>query len=378
MIPSETAHVRYAADTHPGLLGKNNEDQYAVGAYLLSPEDDTPSFFSIVADGIGGHKAGEVASAIAVERITRAVAESDASQPTAIMQAAIIQASQVILAQAEKDDDKHDMGTTCACVWLIGSNLYIASVGNSRIYLIRDKRMLQINIDHTWVQEAVDAGVLKKEQARNHPNANIIRRHLGSRKPVNVDLRLRMDPKDSDNQALRNQGIRLQPGDKLILCSDGLSDMVEDADILEIINTYETEHVVQNLIERANANGGKDNITVVAIEVPAENDDKVETKRLKRFFGMSISCLIVSLFAALFLLVGGYLGWNYFVRTNPTATPTQHVEATSFPTLTTSPLEPSPIPITPTQERPGGTMTPPDATLTPWPTDTPPPSEEES
>ena len=105
MIPVERAHLKVAARSHEGMTDKNNEDQFAVTAYELSSTDSTPALFAIVADGIGGHQAGEVASEIAVDMISQAVAESDGSQPTAIMQAAAIQASQAILAQSENDPD---------------------------------------------------------------------------------------------------------------------------------------------------------------------------------------------------------------------------------------------------------------------------------
>lgn len=271
MIPAESAHVYVAAKTDPGKKGKNNEDQFSVTAYQLSATDATPVVFAMVADGVGGHLAGEVASSIAVEMVSKAVAESDASQPPAIMNAAILQASQAILTQAETDPEKQGMATTVICVWLIGDRLYIASVGNSRLYLIRKRKIKQLNIDHTWVQEAIEAGALTPEIARNHPNANIIRRHLGSRNPLEVDVRLRLKAKDSNNQMIDNQGVRLQAGDRLLLCSDGLNDMVEDEDIFEIAHQAPLEEAVQQLIDKANGAGGKDNITVVLLEVPKKS-----------------------------------------------------------------------------------------------------------
>ncbi len=232
MIPAERGHLQAIADSHAGMQGKNNEDQYAISAYQLSATDSTPSMFAIVTDGIGGHRAGEVASEIAVEMISQAVAQSDASQPTAILQAAFIQASQEIIAQSSNDPEKQGMGTTCVCAWIIGKRLYVASVGNSRLYLVRGSQMFQMTVDHTWVQEAVEAGVLTDEQARVHPNANIIRRYLGSPQPVEVDLRIRSNKNPTFSEG--NQEMRLQPRDRLVLCSDGLSDMVSDEDIFQI------------------------------------------------------------------------------------------------------------------------------------------------
>ena len=160
MIPAEQSCYKVLADTHPGKRGKDNEDRFAVSTYQLSATNTKPSLFAMVADGIGGHKAGNVASEIAVEMISQAVAESDASQPTAIMQAAIIQASQAILAKSNQDNDKKGMGTTCVCAWVIQDRLYAAYVGDSLIYLLRGDEITRLSVDHTWFQDAIRAGIL--------------------------------------------------------------------------------------------------------------------------------------------------------------------------------------------------------------------------
>lgn len=312
MIPVKQAHLAVAAASHAGMRGKNNEDLFSVTAYQLSPDDPTRSVFAIVADGIGGHRAGEVAASIAVEMISQAVAHSDASQPTAIMQAAILQASQAILAQSESDEDKEGMGTTVACVWVIANRLYVASVGNSRIYLLRDRQLIQVNKDHTWVQEAVDAGALTPLQAREHPHANVIRRYLGSKQPVEVDLRLRLSAHDNDRQALANQGTQLHKGDRLLICSDGLNDMIEDPDIRHILQTYEIKPAVYHLIELANQKGGKDNITAVVLD----NDKQVSPKKsgglLKHPVRLGILLGLIMLLAFLAVLGMGLLGYRIF------------------------------------------------------------------
>jgi protein phosphatase len=321
MIPVERAHLNVVADSHPGMMGKNNEDQFSISAFQRSATDTTPSLFAVIADGIGGHRAGEVASEIAVEMISDAVARSDASQPTAIMQAAIIQASQAIFAESKGEDEKQGMGTTCVCVWIIGKQLYTASVGNSRLYLLRGSRMHQLTVDHTWVQEAVEAGALTDDQARIHPHANIIRRYLGSVQPVEVDLRLRSDR--DPQPTVKNQGMRLYPGDRLILCSDGLSDMVDDETIHNIAKSEQLDDVVPALIEEANRNGGKDNITVVALEVPSSKlwslipridfrDRKVQ---------LAISYAGLGLIGLIMLVALGMFAWR-ILFTQPTPTPT--------------------------------------------------------
>ena len=348
MIPVEQAHLKVAAGTHEGMRGKNNEDLFAVASYMLSAEDQTPVLFAMIADGVGGHLAGEVASKIAVEMVSEAVARSDGSQPTAIMEAAIIQASNAIFAQSQNDEAQKGMGTTAVCAWIIEHKLYVASVGNSRIYLLRDGQLIQMNIDHTWVQEAVDAGALTPMQARNHPHSNVIRRHLGSRHQVEVDLRLRFSPEDDDQRALNNQGAKLRAGDRLILCSDGLNDMVLDEDILAIASGTTAEEAVQQLIEKANENGGKDNITVIVIDMPKGFRIKLPKLPFDKLAELKPSWLdlrsplqIGILLASVLVLISGliFLGWwgwrvlfgSSRIDAAPTTTPeplsTLHAEA---------------------------------------------------
>lgn len=276
MIPAKEAHLKIAAATDPGMKGKNNEDQYAFSLYTLDHNDPTPVVFAIVADGIGGHRAGEVASQIAVDIISDAVSVSSASQPEAIMEAAIIQASKSIQAQGSYSDEQLGMGTTVVCAWVIGDKLYSTHVGNSRIYLLRNRRLTQLNVDHTWVREAVEAGALTVEQARSHPHANIIRRYLGSEGIPEVDTRLRTDR--GGLASPRNQGLRLHPKDRLLLCSDGLNDMIVDAEIAKLMAAPDLEESVASLINAANEAGGKDNITVILLEVPRPENQSLWEK----------------------------------------------------------------------------------------------------
>jgi protein phosphatase len=321
MIPAVQSCYKVLAGSHPGKRGKNNEDQFAISTYQLSATNTQPSLFAMVADGIGGHKAGDVASEIAAEMIPQAVAESDASQPNAIMQAAILQASQAILAKSNQDEDKKGMGTTCVCAWVIGDRLYTAAVGDSRLYLLRDGWMYQMTEDHTWVQEAVEAGALTPEQARNHPHANIIRRYLGSPQPLEVDLRIRTDKHPTPSE--KHQGMRLRPGDRLILCSDGLSDMVQDDDIVRIASAEDLDSVVPNLIDEANNNGGKDNITVVVIEI-IESPGRLASVGVKlggMKSGKALSYVGLALIAAIILSALVLFAWqNYFTGPRPTPT----------------------------------------------------------
>ncbi len=362
MIPKEQAHLAVAAITHPGMSGKNNEDRYAVHAYALSESDPTPALFAIVADGIGGHLAGEVAAEIVVETISAAIAASDARDPINTLKQAIIDAGQAVHAQAEAHQAQSGMGSTCACVWIIGNQLYTASVGDSRIYLLRDNTIQQLTVDHTWVQEAIEHGIITREQARSHPQAHIIRRYLGSKQPTEADFRLKMQEGESNAAALANQGMPLLPHDRLVLCSDGLTDLVDDNEILSTLQLYDLQTGVGKLVDLANARGGHDNITIVALHMPGPTVS-IEQPRRKR--GWLIA--LVALFALVIVLAGlALFAWG-LRQPPPTATaapptPLPVIVETSAPaaSLTPSPTLPPPPTFTP-----GG------ATYTPWPTSTP-------
>ena len=268
MIPAERAHLNVAAVSHPGMSGKNNEDRYSISAFSNPQDSSQPNLLAIIADGIGGHRAGEIAAEIAIETISQNIAASDASQPTRTLQAAIQEASQAIYQQAQSDTNQLGMGSTCACCWIIGNRLYTATVGDSRIYLVRNGAIQQISTDHTWVQEAIDQGDIDPGQARNHPNAHVIRRYLGSRQPVIPDLRLKLNTLDNDQQAEANQGFTLQPEDLLLLCSDGLTDLVEDQEILSYLKNRPMETALEQLVAVSNQRGGHDNITIIGLQIP--------------------------------------------------------------------------------------------------------------
>ncbi|RME89371.1 MAG: serine/threonine-protein phosphatase, partial [Anaerolineae bacterium] len=270
MIRTDRAHLHVATRTHPGVADRNNEDRYAVTSYRVSAEDPTPVVFAVLADGIGGHRAGEVAAEMAVNYISQKVAESDTSHPVQTLQEAIQTASRAIASQSASVGAQRGMGATCACVWVIGERLYTASVGDSRIYLLRGEDIHQLTTDHTWVQEALERGIITPEQVKGHPNQHVIRRYLGSPEPPEVDFRLRLQADEEDAQALANQGLPLLPGDTLLLCSDGLTDQVKAPEIARIVQSSPTlDAAAQALIDLACERGGRDNITVVLLGVPA-------------------------------------------------------------------------------------------------------------
>jgi serine/threonine protein phosphatase PrpC len=402
VIPAKRAHLFVAATTHPGMKGKNNEDRYAVSAYHIDEDQRTASVFAIVSDGIGGHRAGEVAAEIAVETINQKIAESDASQPTLILEDAVIQASEAIRKQAEADPAQKGMGATCVCAWVIGDRLYSACVGDSRLYLIREHTIRKLSIDHTWVQEAIDQGTITPDQARSHPNAHVIRRYLGSPQGVVPDLRLRLRPEDSNSQAESNQGLPLLPGDVLILCSDGLTDLVDDPEILELVETQSLDSALTQLEDLANQRGGHDNITIIGMQVPIvgaltfvahskeitkplaletassevtqqirRSDLKAEQKlTLQRRRLVIFGCLGI---ASLLVIAAGVLGaasWiaNHSIQatispTVQTPVPSSTLLVSAQPSITITYLS---LTVTATAQTPF----PSQATLTPWPTNT--------
>jgi serine/threonine protein phosphatase PrpC len=284
MIRTTRASLDIAAVTHPGMAGRQNEDRLAVSSYQVSQNDPTLSVFAIVSDGIGGHRAGEVAAEMAAETISHMVAQSDARRPLEILDNAIQITSDAIASKAKDDVQRLGMGTTCACAWVIGNRLFTASVGDSRIYLLRNGSLTQITVDHTWVQEAVEKGFLAPQEVRDHPNVHVIRRYLGSSKTPRADIRMRLAADESDSQSRSNQGLSLLPGDLLILCTDGLTDVLEDADIELAVRGLDLRLAAQNLVDQACARGGKDNITVVLLLVPWQDirlDQEANTKKRK-------------------------------------------------------------------------------------------------
>lgn len=378
MIPAGRAHLHVAAVTHPGQRGKSNEDRFAVSAHRLSRTDPTPSLLAIVADGVGGHRAGEVAAEMAVETISRLVAESDAAQPVRILSQALARTSQLIFEQSHRDLAQVGMGTTAACAWIIGDRLYSATAGDSRLYLLRNGALQRLTTDHTWVQEALDHGVLSPDQARDHPNAHVIRRYLGSKHPLHADLRLRLRQGESDAQAEANQGMRLLPGDRLLLCSDGLTDLVEDAEILAALSADNgSEEALNGLVDLANARGGHDNITILALDMPP----KPIQSRLHLSRRRVLSCLVGGAILLAVLLLAAGISWILLrdggllgSTSTPQAQPTSLAPTAGTPMI---PAEASATPLPPASPTPSlpasatlATATQPAATYTPWPTHT--------
>jgi PPM family protein phosphatase len=356
MIKTEKSHLTISAASHPGMKGKQNEDRYRVTHFVTESKDKTPSTFAVLCDGIGGHRAGEVAAEMGVSIITETIAASNTSQPLKTMTQAIIRASEEIYAASKTDHGRSGMGTTCACVWVIDNRLYTANLGDSRIYLLRDGHFLQLSTDHTWIQEALDAGIISEGEGSNHPNAHVIRRYLGSKKTPEPDFRLWVFDGENDADARSNQGMRLKSGDILMVCSDGLTDLVSDKEIRDVILNYPLPEVPDILIDMANRRGGHDNTTVLLMQTPPKI---IKGKKRRWVLGCLALLVIASLITTALLL-----GLRWWGRRMDQPEPKPSITLT-LPASTQTTLPTSTSTLQPTEG-----ITPPQPSITPWPTDT--------
>ena len=228
--------------TDVGQKRKMNQD------YVFTSEDavgNLPNLF-VVADGMGGHNAGDFASSHAVEILVDEIRKDADYNPVKVIRHAIETANTEIIEQAQKDE-----GTTMVVSTIVGQYAYVANVGDSRLYVVQGQ-IQQITKDHSLVQEMVRLGEISPEEARNHRDKNIITRALGAEKTVDIDF----------------FDLKLEAGDTILMCSDGLSNMVDDRKMEEIILDSEMELTEKGktLIREANLNGGKDNIAIILVE----------------------------------------------------------------------------------------------------------------
>jgi PPM family protein phosphatase len=233
-----------------GMKRKTNQD-----SIFLNPENH----IFIVADGMGGHNGGDIASAMAVEAIPEYISKNSKSEAHSLLINALTYANSQIKKRADKDHNLNGMGTTVVMQYFQGSSLYIANVGDSRCYLINKKRLYQLSLDHTLVQEKLNLGIYDRDHAAQDPQKNILVRTVGFDPIVDVDI----------------FDYKVHKSDIFLTCSDGLHGRVSDRDILFIINHFlpnpskatqeELDACCQFLIEQANKNGGNDNISVILV-----------------------------------------------------------------------------------------------------------------
>ncbi len=231
--------------TDIGMVREVNEDSVFVSN---QPIGNLPNLF-IVADGMGGHNAGDYASQMAVEVVKKTLAQSQETNPEIMIRQAITAANDFLLEKARQDVRLKGMGTTVVVATVIEKTLYFANVGDSRLYLL-NKEIKQLSKDHSLVQEMVRLGGINSEEAKHHPDKNIITRAVGAKEELKIDF----------------FEYRLKQQDVVLMCTDGLSNMVEDEDIFRIVKSArDVVEATEQLIEKAKENGGNDNIGVIVI-----------------------------------------------------------------------------------------------------------------
>jgi protein phosphatase len=231
--------------TDVGRVRQGNEDSYLVAEPLF-----------VIADGMGGHLAGDVASATAVEVITAEASDLSVADPSTL-EKVVRDANEAIWAKAQGDPTLNGMGTTCTLLLIDGDRGRIAHVGDSRAYLLRDGELSQLTEDHTLVQKMVNEGRLEPDEAEVHPQRSIVTRGLGIYQELQVDM----------------LPLTLRPGDRLMLCSDGLNSMIRpDAMREALAGAPDAQSAADKLVDLANAAGGEDNVTVIVIDVLDDDD----------------------------------------------------------------------------------------------------------
>ncbi len=232
--------------THIGKKRKSNQDYVYTSE---KPIGNLPNLF-IVADGMGGHNAGDYASKYTVETIVDEVRNSFEVNPEKIISRAIARANREIIKLASENEDLYGMGTTVVVATCMGKYLRVANVGDSRLYIVGEQ-IRQVTTDHSLVEEMIRMGGIDREAARNHPDKNIITRAIGAADTVKADFFQET----------------IQPGEMILMCSDGLTNMLEDEEIRMILQGQrDIVEKAEALVKAANLNGGKDNIAVILIE----------------------------------------------------------------------------------------------------------------
>ncbi|MGE5474867.1 MAG: Stp1/IreP family PP2C-type Ser/Thr phosphatase [Ignavibacteriales bacterium] len=245
--------MNVGAYSDKGMVRQINEDSY----YVPIDTNDSSILLFIVADGMGGHMAGEIASKEAVDAVVSYITENyekEASNARSnlinLINESILYANKRIYEKSLSDSNLSGMGTTFAIALIHNESLYIGHVGDSRIYLLRRDNLYQLTRDHSYVEELVSSGTITREEAANHPQKNIITRALGTEEIVEIDICVR----------------KFYKHDRLILCTDGLTNMVDDDSIKLVVNKPVTsKEIAEELVSLANEAGGNDNITVIIV-----------------------------------------------------------------------------------------------------------------
>jgi protein phosphatase len=245
--------VRVAAKTDLGRVRENNEDKFE---FFIPSDDGTlarKGQVFVVCDGMGGHAAGQIASELATKTFIDVYLNHPAEDPTLAMQGAVGAANRYVNNVSVAVPSRRGMGTTLSALILLQGHGYIAQVGDSRVYRIRDGQVEQLTVDHTWVEEAVRSGLITREEGENHPYQHVITRAIGTSADVMPDI----IPCD------------IAVGDTFVLCSDGLTNHVSDGELLGLVQANGPSEAAWKLVAAALQDGGSDNTTVVVVRIDA-------------------------------------------------------------------------------------------------------------
>lgn len=266
-----------------GKVRDNNED------FLATKKFGDKEHLFIVADGMGGHQAGNVASKLGVETFVkhyRLIRKKGTSIPESMLES-INKSNSAVLTKASTDLDKRGMGTTFSALLISDSQVNIVHIGDSRVYLVRDDEIKRITTDHTFVEKMVSEGRITAEEARRHPQKNILYMSLGARETFHPD---------------EINGFEVMNKDIFLICSDGLTDMVTDDVIKEYCQSYPPEKAVDELISLSNRNGGLDNISIIIIEIGGEKKHRTEPIKIPgKKKGRSLFLMLSLLFMTLII-----------------------------------------------------------------------------
>ncbi|MCC6318253.1 MAG: Stp1/IreP family PP2C-type Ser/Thr phosphatase [Gemmatimonadaceae bacterium] len=250
------ARLQVGWSTDPGCVREINEDAIRVVRPVSATDLATHGVLAVVCDGMGGHEAGEIASGLAIEAFVRGAAAHERDAAAQLVRC-VEAANLAVFEAAQRDRKLAGMGTTCTGLLLRGGAAYCAHVGDSRCYLVRDGEIFLMTEDHSAVMELVRQGVITRDEARHHPDKNVISRALGSQRRVAVSA--------------WPQPLGLRPGDRFLICSDGLYDLVEDVELRDTMLGLDAQGACDALVRLARERGGFDNISVAVLALPAND-----------------------------------------------------------------------------------------------------------
>lgn len=286
VVQGASATLAWGSRSDVGLVRGHNEDSFLVQAPLFA-----------VCDGMGGHAAGEVASSIAVSTIAE---KAPAGADDVLLGVAVEAANAAVMLGAEQGVGKPGMGCTASCCLIEEGQMAIAHVGDSRIYLLRHGSLVRVTHDHSYVEELVDSGQITADEARTHPSRSIITRALGSDPDMYAD----------------HFSLEVSNGDRVILCSDGLSSMIADSQLEALaVSSATPQQAADNLVAAALTAGGLDNVTVVVVDVVDDGTAEKSRRRLaKRAFG--VTATLVGVLLATILVCLAFIRGEWYLSVN--------------------------------------------------------------